>query len=50
MTAEALAMSVDGFINPVLEMPGLIWKVGILNQQETLTGGFIFSSRLGPGW
>jgi hypothetical protein len=29
----------DGFVNPVLEVPGLIWKVWVLNQQEKLTGG-----------
>jgi hypothetical protein len=29
----------DGFVNPVLEVPDLIWKIWILNQQEKLTGG-----------
>ncbi|RLA88349.1 MAG: hypothetical protein DRG34_04635 [Deltaproteobacteria bacterium] len=49
MMDEAFARGADGFINPVLEVPGLIWKIWVLNQQEKLTGGFIFSSRLGPG-
>jgi hypothetical protein len=31
MTGEAVDMSADGFVNPVLEMPGLKWKVGILS-------------------
>jgi hypothetical protein len=50
MTDEALDEGADGFVNPVLEVPGLIWKIWILNQQEKLTGGFIFSSQLGQGW
>ena len=33
------AATADGFVNPVLEVPGLIWKVWVLNQQEKLTGG-----------
>jgi len=42
------ARGADGFVNPVLEVPGLIWKVWVLNQQEKLTGGiYLF---LGPGW
>jgi hypothetical protein len=49
MTDEALDEGADGFVNPVLEVPGLIWKIWILNQQEKLTGGFIFSSQLGQG-
>jgi hypothetical protein len=50
MTDEALGRGADGFVNPVLEVPGLIWKIWILNQQGKLTEGFIFSSQLGPGW
>ena len=32
MTDEAFNKGADGFVNPVLEMPVLIWKFGILNQ------------------
>jgi hypothetical protein len=39
MTAEELDKGAAGFVNPVLEVPGLIWKIWILNQQEKLTGG-----------
>ena len=39
MMDEAFARGADGFINPVLEVPGLIWKIWVLNQQEKLTGG-----------
>lgn len=50
MTDEALGRGADGFVNPVLEVPGLIWKIWILNQQEKLTAGFIFSRQLGQDW
>ena len=47
---QAFDKGADGFVNSVLEVPGLIWKIWVLNQQEKLTGGFICSSQLGQGW
>ena len=39
MTDEELEKGADGFVNPVLEVPGFIWKIWILNKQKKLTGG-----------
>ena len=34
MTDEELEKGADGFVNPVLEVPGFIWKIWILNKQK----------------